>query len=149
AIHKDGDGFRVPVAFDRVDEIVKEIRYDRVILATGFRFDASVFAESIRPRLVHDDRFPELTPMYESTSVPGMYFAGTLSQSRDFKTSTNGFIHGFRYGVRALHRYLNQRYHDTPWPTTDLGTDTERAVEAVITRVNRSSALWQQFGVLG
>ncbi|MCZ9336555.1 pyridine nucleotide-disulfide oxidoreductase, partial [Streptomyces sp. TRM76130] len=31
----------------------------------------------------------------------------------------------------------------------ELGPDTGRAVEEVISRVNRSSALWQQFGVLG
>ena len=33
-------------------------------------------------------------------------------QVRDFKKSTSGFIHGFRYGVRALHRMLEQKYHE-------------------------------------
>ncbi|WP_406151026.1 NAD(P)-binding domain-containing protein [Streptomyces sp. NBC_01012] len=149
AIHRDEDGFRVPVAFERADEVIKDLRYDRVIVATGFRFDASVFDDTCTPDLIVDGRFPALTPVGESVNVPGLYFAGTLMQGRDFKKSTTGFIHGFRYAVRALHRELRQRHHGEPWPVTELGETTERAVDAVITRVNRSSALWQQFAVLG
>ncbi|WP_345589832.1 NAD(P)-binding domain-containing protein [Streptomyces marokkonensis] len=148
-IHRDGDGYRVQVAFERADEVVKDLRYDRVIVATGFRFDASLFDDTCTPDLIVDGRFPELTPLGESVNVPGLYFAGTLMQGRDFKKATTGFIHGFRYTVRALHRGLRQRHHQEPWPATDLGDATERAVDAVITRINRSSALWQQFAVLG
>jgi hypothetical protein len=149
AIERGPDGFRVQVSFERVDEVVKEIRYDRVIVATGFRFDGSIFDDTCTPDLIVDDRFPALTPLGESVNVPGLYFAGTLMQGRDFGKATTGFIHGFRYTVRALHRGLRQRHDGVPWPTTVLGDDTERAVDAVITRVNRSSALWQQFAVLG
>ncbi|WP_051707321.1 MULTISPECIES: NAD(P)-binding domain-containing protein [unclassified Streptomyces] len=148
-IERGPDGYRVQVSFERVDEVVKEIRYDRVIVATGFRFDGSIFDDTCAPDLVVDDRFPALTPLGESVNVPGLYFAGTLMQGRDFRKATTGFIHGFRYTVRALHRGLRQRHDGVPWPTTVLGDDTERAVDAVITRVNRSSALWQQFAVLG
>ncbi|MFI1952961.1 NAD(P)-binding domain-containing protein [Streptomyces xinghaiensis] len=149
AIRRDADGYRVPVAFERVDEAVREIRYDRVIVATGFRFDASLFDDGCRPGLAVNGRFPAVTPVGESVNVPGLYFAGTLMQAREFRKATTGFIHGFRYSVRALHRVLRQRHHGEPWPVTDLGDAVERAVDAVITRVNRSSALWQQFGVLG
>ncbi|MFG3252520.1 FAD-dependent oxidoreductase [Streptomyces sp. NPDC048172] len=148
-IRKETDGFRVPVSFERVDEVVKELRYDRVIVATGFRLDTSVFDDTCAPETIVDGRFPDLTPVSESVNVPGLYFAGTLMQGPDFKKSTTGFIHGFRYTVRALHRTLRQRHHGEPWPVTELGSDPERAVDAVITRVNRSSALWQQFAVLG
>ncbi|MEU6479038.1 FAD-dependent oxidoreductase [Streptomyces sp. NPDC047017] len=148
-IRRDGDGFRVPVAFERADEVVKDLRYDRVILATGFRFDASVFDASCAPETVVDGRFPALTPVGESVNVPELYFAGTLTQGRDFKKSTTGFVHGFRYSVRALYRELRRRHHGEPWPVAELGRDTETAVGRIIARVNRSSALWQQFGVLG
>ncbi|GGT67774.1 FAD-dependent oxidoreductase [Streptomyces althioticus] len=148
-IRRDGDGFRVPVAFERVDEVVKDLRYDRVIVATGFRFDSSVFEGSCTPETVVDGRFPAITPVGESVNVPGLYFAGTLTQGRDFKKSTTGFVHGFRYMVRALHRELRRRHHGEPWPVTELGGDTEAAVDRIVERVNRSSALWQQFAVLG
>ncbi|MFH8217623.1 NAD(P)-binding domain-containing protein [Streptomyces sp. NPDC018057] len=148
-IRRDGDGFRVPVAFERADEVVKDLRYDRVIVATGFRFDASVFDATCTPETVIDGRFPALTPVGESVNVPGLYFAGTLTQGRDFKKSTTGFVHGFRYSVRALYRELRRRHHGEPWPVAELGPETGAAVDRIIERVNRSSALWQQFGVLG
>ncbi|WP_413760320.1 NAD(P)-binding domain-containing protein [Streptomyces sp. MMBL 11-3] len=148
-IRREADGFCVPVSFERVDEVVKDLRYDRVIAATGFRFDTSVFDDTCVPELIVDGRFPALSPVYESVNVPGLYVAGTLMQGPDFKRSTTGFIHGFRYSVRALHRALRGRYHGEPWPVTELGDTVERAVDAVVTRVNRSSALWQQFAVLG
>ncbi|MFF5158194.1 FAD-dependent oxidoreductase [Streptomyces sp. NPDC000348] len=148
-IRRDGDGFRVPVAFERVGEVVKDLRYDRVIVATGFRFDASVFDGNCAPETVVGGRFPAVTPVGESVNVPELYFAGTLTQGRDFKKSTTGFVHGFRYSVRALHRELRRRHHGEPWPVAELGGDTETAVGRIIERVNRSSALWQQFGVLG
>ncbi|WP_188188106.1 NAD(P)-binding domain-containing protein [Nonomuraea sp. SYSU D8015] len=148
-IVRQPDGtYLVTVAFARADEVTKDIPYDRVILCTGFRFDASIFADGCRPELAIDDRFPALTPAYESVNVPDLYFAGTITQSRDFKRGTSGFIHGFRYGVRALHRILESRYHGVPWPARMLAAQPGPLATAVIERVNRTSALWQQFGLL-
>ncbi|MFF5106615.1 NAD(P)-binding domain-containing protein [Streptomyces sp. NPDC000134] len=144
-----GGGYRVLFRYARTTEKLRELHYDRIILAAGFRFDASAFDDTCRPALVIDDRFPEQTAAYESVNVPDLYFAGTLTQQRDFKKSTNGFIHGFRYGVRALHRVLDARYHDIPWPARPLPAAPEAIADAVVERVNRSSGLWQQFGFLG
>ncbi|WP_405883506.1 NAD(P)-binding domain-containing protein [Streptomyces sp. NBC_01136] len=150
SVEKDPDGmYRVRFSFSRADEVVKELRYDRVIVCTGFRFDASVFDPECRPALVIDDRFAALSPAYESVNVPGLYFAGTLMQQRDFKKSTGGFIHGFRYAVRALSHILDERHHERPWPQRHLESSPAALADAVVDRVNRSSALWQQFGVLG
>jgi thioredoxin reductase len=149
SIERDADGYLVRFAFSRANEVVKELRYDRVIACTGFRFDASIFEPECRPELVHHDRFAALTSGYESVNVPGLYFAGTLMQQRDFKRSTSGFIHGFRYGVRALYRILEQRHHDRPWPYRPIELTPAALTAAVLDRVNRTSALWQQFGVLG
>ncbi|GAA3562564.1 NAD(P)-binding domain-containing protein [Nonomuraea rosea] len=148
-VERQADGtYLVTVAFARVNEVTKDIPYDRVILCTGFRFDASIFGDTCRPDLVIRDRFPALTPAYESVNVPDLHFAGTLTQSRDFRQGTSGFIHGFRYGVRALHRFLESRHHDVPWPSRELPADPSALAAAVIERVNRTSALWQQFGLL-
>jgi thioredoxin reductase len=148
-IKRDEDGtYRVAVKFSRVAEVVKEIPYDRVILATGFRFDASIFDADCRPELTIKDRFPAQTESWESVNVPDLYFAGTITQVRDFKKSTSGFIHGFRYGVRALHRILEQRYHGEAWPREEVAPGPEAVADAVLARVNRTSALWQLFGFL-
>jgi thioredoxin reductase len=145
---RDGGGFRVNFRYARTVEKIRVLDYDRVIACTGFAFDASVFDDSCRPALAIDDRFPEQSPAYESVNVPGLYFAGTVTQQRDFKKSTNGFIHGFRYGTRALHRILNARHADRPWPSVPLDPSPEAITDAVIARINRTSGLWQQFAVL-
>ena len=142
-------GFRVRFAFSRANEVVKELRYDRILACTGFRFDASILDQDVRPPLEHKDRFPKMTSAYEAEGVPGLYFAGTLMQQRDWKRSTGGFIHGFRYAVRALARILDQRVNGVAWPAEPLAGDAASIAAAVLARVNRTSALWQQFGVLG
>ncbi|MGH3489010.1 MAG: NAD(P)-binding domain-containing protein, partial [Actinopolymorphaceae bacterium] len=119
--------------------------YDRVVACTGFRMDASIFAAGCRPELTIRDRFPALTPEWESVNIPDLYFAGTLTQSRDFKKYTSAFIHGFRYGIRALTRIFDQKYEGTRWPSRELPVDPETLTDAVLTRLNRTSALWQQF----
>ncbi|MFG3116704.1 NAD(P)-binding domain-containing protein [Streptomyces sp. NPDC048197] len=144
-IAKADAGYEVDFRFTRG---VRPIPYDRVIACTGFRFDAGPFDESCRPALAINDRFPELTGAYESANVEGLHFAGTLTQQLDYRNSTNGFIHGFRYGVRALHRILQERHHGVPWPHQEVVPRTEDLAAAVLDRINRSSGLWQQFGIL-
>jgi hypothetical protein len=78
--------------------------------------------------------------------VPGLYFAGTITQSRDFKKYTSAFIHGFRYGIRALVRMLQRKYDGLEWPHRTVPTD--ELADAVLDRINRTSALFQQFGFL-
>jgi hypothetical protein len=148
-IRKDGNKYLVGFRFVRADERQKNIAYDRVIACTGFRWDASIFAANSRPELTLDDRFPAQTSAWESVNLPGLYFAGTITQPRDYKVSTSAFVHGFRYNVRALHRILEAKNHDNPWPATPLAPEPEKLMEAVVVRVNRTSALWQQFGFLG
>ncbi|MEV6236024.1 NAD(P)-binding domain-containing protein [Lentzea sp. NPDC051838] len=142
-------GFRIQFRYARTVEKLRELEYDRIIACTGFRFDASIFSDGCRPSLVIKDRFPELTSAFESVNVPGLYFAGTITQSRDFKKSTSGFIHGFRYGARALHRVLSARNHSVSWPSTPLEVSPDAISDAFIARVNTSSCLWQQFAVIG
>jgi len=77
-----------------------------------------------------------------------LYFAGTLTQVRDYQKATSGFIHGFRYNAHDLHQILEQKYHGMPWPYQTIEATPESLVDAVIKRVNKTSALWQQFGFL-
>jgi thioredoxin reductase len=147
-IERTDAGYLVTVRFVRADEVTKDIPYDRVIACTGFRFDASIFDETCRPELVINDRFPAQTSAFESVNVPGLHFAGTLMQMRDFKRSTSGFIHGFRYGVRALHHILETAHKGVQWPHTKHAATPEALADAIVERVNRTSALWQQFGFM-
>lgn len=145
-IERRADGtFAVTFAYARRDRVV-ELTYDRVIACTGFKLDATIFAPDCAPELSVNGRLPALTPQWESVNVAGLFFAGTLTQSRDFKKYTSAFIHGFRYGIRALVHMLEQRYHGVPWPYRAVEPDA--MADAVLDRINRTSGLFQQYGFM-
>lgn len=54
--------------------------------------------------------FPKLTPFFESTSTPHIYFLGALSQDEDYKHGTSAFIHGFRYNTRLVFQYITNTF---------------------------------------
>ncbi len=148
-IEKKNDKFSVSYRFVRAEEAKKDVEYDRVITCTGFSFDDSMFSENCKPKLTINNRFPDQNNEWESTNIPNMYFAGVLMHMRDFKKSTSGFIHGFRYNIRALHRILEHKNHDSTWPCYVQKIVPNHLMNMVIDRVNKTSALWQQFGFLG
>jgi len=80
--------------------------------------------------------------------VPGLYFAGTLMQARDYRTSQSGFIHGFRHNIQALHAILEQRQHGRPLPHQAIAPTPEGIMAALLESVNRNAALWLQTGFL-
>lgn len=145
---RDDGRFAVQVTYSHAGGEQEELLYDRVICCTGFRFDADIFDPGCRPALTIQDRFPAQTACWESVNVPDLFFAGTLMQARDFKKTTSSFIHGFRYNIRTLHRLMEKRYHGRPLPYRTVEPTVEGLTRAVVERVNRSSALWQQFGFL-
>lgn len=145
---RDDGRFAVKVSYSHAGGEHEDLVYDRVICCTGFRFDADLFDPECRPALTIEDRFPAQTSWWESVNVPDLFFAGTLMQACDFKKTTSSFIHGFRYNIRSLHRLLERRYHGRPLPYRAVEATREGLTREVLARVNRSSALWQQFGFL-
>ena len=145
----DNGQIKVSVAYTHAQEEVEELIYDKVLCCTGFRMDPSIFDASCMPELAIKDRFPALTSSWESVNIPDLYVVGTLTQMRDFKKATSGFIHGFRYNVRSLFRMLESRYHDKPWPSETLDATPEAFAQSLLERINQTSCMWQQFGFLG
>jgi thioredoxin reductase len=146
-IECEGSRFLVTLTYARRDRTVR-LAYDRVITCTGFAMDASIFDATCRPELTINNRFPALTAEWESINVPGLYFVGTLTQSRDFKKYSSAFIKGFRYSIRALRRILDAKYEGIEWPRRALLPEPAALADAVLARVNRTSALWQQYSFL-
>jgi thioredoxin reductase len=83
---------------------------DDVIAATGFscplvdlpRLGVGTFGQS---------GLPALTPYWESSSVPGLYFAGTIGQGavglkKHGQPANSGAVHGARYNARVLSRHI-------------------------------------------
>jgi thioredoxin reductase len=96
---------------------------DEVIAATGFvcplldlpDLGVTTFGQA---------RVPAQTPFWESVSVPGIYFAGTIGQGavglkKHGQPSNSGAVHGARYNARVLARHL---------ATTRFGIESRRPI---------------------
>jgi thioredoxin reductase len=149
SIEKRSDGkFVATIAYTHAQGERERIVYDRIVRAAGFQFDSSIFDDGTRPALAIDSRFPDMTSGWESTNVPGLFFAGTLMQMRDFRRAASPFIDGFRYNVRTLYHLLEQRHHARPLPCEDVPLDPASIARIILERICRTSALWAQFGYL-
>lgn len=148
-ISRDEDGkFVVEFSSIHVENEVEVIRYDRVLRCTGFRFDDSLFDEGCRPDLRSCGRLPAMTPGFESTNIPNLFFAGATMQSLDYKRGQSAFIHGFRYNVRTMFNLLRARYEDVELPGDRCPSDAASVARTILERMSRVSSLWQQVGFL-
>lgn len=148
SIRREGDEFIVEVVYTHAEGEHEELVYDRVVRATGFRFDPWFLEEPLRPRMVHEGRLPAMTSRWEAEGAPDLWFAGTIMQARDFRSAASAFIDGFRYNVRTLARILAQRYAGQPFPSKEISPTPEGLAEDVGARICRTSGLWAQFGYL-
>ncbi len=141
---------KIRVSFSSIHAVneVEQIEYDAVLRCTGFRFDATIFDASCQPALSDCGRLPRMTSSFESPTVPGLYFAGTLTQFLDHKRAQSAFIHGFRYNTESLAKILSRRVEGAALPFVRLPRDSADMARAVLERMNRVSSLWQQVGFL-
>lgn len=142
-------GVRVNVAYKHAEGEVESIHYDHVIACTGFKFDDSIYEENCKPILCDKEKFPVQNSDWESENVPGLYFAGTLMQQRDYRKYMSGFIHGFRYNVRTLVKLLIEKNEEQAYPERVVPRSERSVSKWIIDRANTTSALWQQPGFLG
>jgi thioredoxin reductase len=138
--------------------------YDVVISCPGWKLKSDVFDSDISPLMFYNKKHPSLKAHYESTNVKGLFFLGTLAHSHDFKKASGGFIHGFRYVIRALHRYLEEQElgaqlrskvesskSSTPiavaWPRQPV-SGLRDLTKKLFDRINYSSGPYQMFSHL-
>lgn len=147
-VEKMGDKFYVHIAYIHAKGQTAVVEYDNIILCTGFKFDASLFAPECKPELSYMDKFPAQTVEWESVNVPNLYFAGTLMHACDYRKTMSGFIHGFRHNVKSLAYLFDQKYHNVPWPAQELVATPHALCNQVIEQVNVESAMFLQPGFL-
>jgi thioredoxin reductase len=119
---------------------------DDVIATTGFTpplGDLEGFGVVTSGR----ERIPSQTPMFESISVPDLYFAGTVTRGapglkKHGLPSSSGAVHGHRYNARILARHIARKY---------FGNDPARPVmkrndvlDHLLSEVTRAPELWHQ-----
>ncbi|KAG8436422.1 hypothetical protein GDO86_007501 [Hymenochirus boettgeri] len=133
---------------DDLDNFAARDPYDRVIRCLGWKFDFSIFNSSVKlkPASGHLSKYPLLKANYESKYTQGLFVVGTASHSIDFRKSAGGFIHGFRYTARSVHRHIEYRYHKVPWQASHY--PITQLLNVLLKRMNEASGLYQMFGVL-
>ena len=149
-IKKTEDGkFAVTVKYAHAEDEVEILSYDKILLCTGFRFDNSIFHKNCQPKTTINNKYPEITPGFESVNNPNMFFMGTITHSLDYKKATSGFIHGFRYNARALFKMLNERYNNVVLPRDTIENNIQSLLKYMLDRINHADGIWQQPSFLG
>ena len=101
------DGLTVHVRRTDRDEALA-IEVDEVIAATGFTTPLQDLP-ALGCAVAGQSRLPVQTPWWESATLPGVFFAGTITQGarglrRHGVPSNSGAVHGARYNARVLAR---------------------------------------------
>ena len=118
------------------------IGFYEVINCTGWKFDDSMFDETLKPALHDEQKYPMINGMYESYNIPNLFFIGALMHSFDFKKSSGGFIHGFRYLIVNFVKINYTSFQPL------LCNNIDDLSFHFSKRINTSSALYQMHGQL-
>jgi hypothetical protein len=142
---EDGSAFVVRVLPSAGGEELA-IDADEVISATGFvtplldlpDLGVSTFGQS---------RLPAQTPYWESASLPGIFFAGTIGQGsaglkKHGMPANSGAVHGARYNARVLAGHIARTVFDTPPPRPAIAE--EDLVSTVLSELTLAPELWHQ-----
>ncbi|XP_070551815.1 FAD-dependent oxidoreductase domain-containing protein 2-like [Ptychodera flava] len=117
--------------------------YDHVIVCTGWNYvDTSLFADNCKPATKKEGKYPLLKTNWESDNVENLFFMGTSMQANDRKAAS-GFIHGFRYNVRTMHRMMEERYQNVPYPVKLLERDVSSIADLIIERTSVEAGIYQ------
>lgn len=93
------------------------------------------------------DRIPALTAFWESTTVPGIFFAGAATQGavglrKHGIPSNSGGVGGFRHNARVLAAYLGRTRFSLELPRPGLSAD--RVVPYLLAEASTAAELWNQ-----
>jgi len=112
-IARAGDGYRVDLR--RTDNgMPMSVAADEVIAATGFTCPLQDLP-ALGVTTFGRSGLPAVTPMWESVSVPGIYFAGTISQAapglrKHGIPANSGAVHGHRYNSLIMTRHIAETH---------------------------------------
>jgi hypothetical protein len=122
------------------------IEADEVIAATGFVTPLLDLPE-LGVTTFGQARLPAQTAYWESASVPGIYFAGTIGQGsaglrKHGLPANSGAVHGARYNARVLAAHLS-RQTGTPAPERPTIARSD-LVDVIVRELSQAPELWHQ-----
>jgi hypothetical protein len=148
-VERHADGYRIH-AKGTTWEGDLELECDEVIAATGFRAPVRDLP-GVGVAMVNDGRMPAQTPYWESVSVPGIYFAGNVTQAspglrKHGATSSSGSVNGFRYNARVLAQHIAKKHFGLARERRPL--DGDEIVPHLLRELAHAPELWTQKGYL-
>lgn len=144
-VEKTGDGYRVHAAgTTRPGDLVIDV--DTVIAATGFGVPLLDLPD-LGVATFFQGRLPAQTPFWESATVPGIYFAGAITQgSIGLKKygipSASAAVHGFRYNARVLAEHIATTHFGKSIEHPQISGDD--VVDHLLERASHAPELWNQ-----
>ena len=122
------------------------VEVDEVIAASGFTSPLRDL-EALGVSTFGRSGWPSLTNAYESATVPGIWFAGTITQAvggiKKYGIPANsGAVHGHRYNNRLLVESVVQRLTGRVPERPEV--DPERVVDLLLEAVSTAPELWHQ-----
>ncbi len=148
-VERRGDGYVVH-ALDSTRPEALQLEADDVIAATGFQAPLQDLPE-LGVATVLDGRLPALTPFWESITVPGVFFAGNVTQAaqglrKHGVASVSSMVCGFRYNARILARRIAEALFGMELERPRR--DPEHVVGYLLEELNRAPELAMQKGYL-
>jgi thioredoxin reductase len=144
-VERTGEGFRIHAAgTTRPGDHVLE--FDHVFAATGFMVPLGDLPE-IGVAAFYQGRLPAQTPLWESATVPGIYFAGTATQGaiglkKYGIPSASSSLVGFRHNARVLARHIAEKHFGIK-PTRPT-MRAEDVIGYLLSEATRAPELWNQ-----
>jgi thioredoxin reductase len=144
-IERMGDGFRVHcVRSDTSGEIA--IDADEVIAATGFTCPLQDL-QGIGVEVFGRSELPAMTNYWESASVPGIYFAGTIGQGvsgmkKYGMPANSGAVHGARYNARTMVQHVAEKHFGVALERATI--EPSALVELLLSEATGAPELWNQ-----
>jgi hypothetical protein len=144
-VERLADGYRV---YCKGTTVPRDLVFhvDRVIAATGFG-TPMLDLPKLGVATFYQGRLPAQTPYWESATVPGIFFAGSITQGsiglkKYGRPGASASVHGFRYNARILAEHLAR---------TRFGIEPERptlrrddVVPFLLAEMTRGPELWHQ-----
>jgi thioredoxin reductase len=135
------------VSLERSDNAMPmSVEADEVIAATGFTcplrdlpgLGVATFGQA---------KLPAQTEFWESATVPGIFFAGTITQgSAGLKKHgippNSGALHGYRYNARVLVREIGKRHFDIAPTRPEIAVGDVR--DHLLAEATLAPELWHQ-----
>lgn len=143
-VERTADDWRVFTTGQRTGPL--EFRVDQVIATTGFSTPL-IDLPALGVATFSQGRLPRQTPYWESSTLPGIYFAGAVTQGaigirKHGSAGNSAGVAGARHNARVLATHLAQTRFGVAIPRPALGSDG--VVGFLLAEATRAPELWNQ-----